>query len=71
MAFKQNPNVALVEAKAMLKTFVDYFGREEIEILNLWKDQRAKKELVTFLKFFDIDAIGVTENNIQTYGILI
>lgn len=65
-----NKNFDMDAAKSARKEFLDYFGSEPIDIVDLWKDESSKAVTNKLLKSLGYDAISVSEQGVETYGIL-
>ena len=59
------------DAKNMLKELEEYFGDKDIPVIDYWQDSDSKKVIHKFLKFFSYNAIKITEDGFDTYGVLL
>ena len=57
-------------AKRARKEFIDYFGNEPLDITDLWSTEEAKGVTSKMLKSLGYDAISVTEQGVDTYGLI-
>lgn len=57
-------------AKQARKEFIDYFGNEPLDITDLWSTEEAKGVTSKMLKSLGYDAISVTEQGVDTYGLI-
>ncbi|MFA6198910.1 MAG: hypothetical protein WC679_00720 [Bacteroidales bacterium] len=62
--------IDIEQGKIIRKNFIDYFGPMSREVIHYWKDSKSKQQTAIMLKFFGFDAIRITEDGIDTYGIL-
>ena len=65
------PKININDAKTMLQELEEYFGDKDIPVIDYWHDTNSKKVIHKFLKFFGYDAIKITEDGIDTYGVLL
>lgn len=66
----KNEGFDIDSAKQARKDFINYFGGEPLDITDLWSTEEAKAVTSKMLKSLGYDAISVTEQGVDTYGLI-
>ena len=67
---KNKSSLDMDKLKLAKDEFTKYFGSNSIEVMDYWKDEKAKEETSKFLKMMRFEAITILEDGIKTFGIL-
>lgn len=58
------------KAKEARARFLNHFGNEPIDVIDLWKDQESKEVTADLLKALGYDSLKIKEGGVDTFGLI-